>query len=83
MSTPDQLIPRRPNETDAERRFREAINRLGGQLLQTLDASMGLRTAPNEASRARGRARGHLSDFAAQAQIAFGTAQERALPPED
>lgn len=71
------LLPERQSETDAERRLREAINRLGGQLLGTLDAAMAFRTAPAEAQRARHRARGHLVDFAVLAAMALAMKEER------
>lgn len=70
------LLPERESETDAERRLREAINRLGGQLIGVLDAAMALRTAPAEAQRARHRARGHLVDFAAAAAMALAMKEE-------
>lgn len=57
-----QLLPERAGETDDERRLREAINRLGGQLLSTIDAAIKLRTAVGEAQKARHTARGHLRD---------------------
>lgn len=74
------LLPRRAGETDAETRLREAINRLGGQLIKAVDASMSLRSAPQDAQRTRHIARGHLSDFAAQAMNALAQAEERNLP---
>ncbi|MEN9926282.1 MAG: hypothetical protein RL268_2408 [Pseudomonadota bacterium] len=69
------LLPDRTGETDAEKRFREAINRLGGQLLQTLDAAIMLRTADQNAQRTRHLARNDLSDFAQKAMHAFYLAQ--------
>lgn len=65
------LLPERQHETDAEKRLREAINRLGGQMLSVLDSAMALRTAAQDAQRERHRARGHLKDFAATAMIAL------------
>lgn len=61
------ILPTRTGETDAERRLRETVNRLGGQLLSTLDSAIGLRTAPAEAAKARHAARQHLTGFALHA----------------
>jgi hypothetical protein len=65
MTTPKaqtQLLPPRAGETDDELRLREAINRLGGQFLATIDAAIKFRTAPGEAQKARHTARAHLRD---------------------
>lgn len=78
--TPD-LLPERMNETDSERRLREAINRLGGQLVAVLDSAMALRTAPSDAQRERHRARGHLKDFAASAMIALAMKEQGERSP--
>lgn len=60
------LIAQRPNEDDDEQRFREAMERLGGQMMQTLDASIGLRSAAPETQRSRHLARGNLVSFLLQ-----------------
>lgn len=57
---PQRLLPPRNGETDDEKRLREAINRIGGQLIATLDAAIKLRNAPAEAQRTRHMARGEL-----------------------
>lgn len=64
------FLPPRSNETDGERRLREAINRQCQALLNTLDAAIELRTAPGEAARARHLARGDLLGFALKAMHA-------------
>lgn len=56
------LLPARSGETDEECRLRDAVNRLGGQLLATIDAAIKFRTAPSDAQKARHTARGHLRD---------------------
>jgi len=57
------MIAPRPNEDGEEQRFREAMDRLAGQMLQTLDASISLRTAAPDTQRSRHLARGHLLSF--------------------
>lgn len=57
---PESLIAPRPNETDEERRFREAMERLGGQIMSTVDAAIGLRTASPGVQRSRHIVRGEL-----------------------
>lgn len=64
------ILVGRPGETDEERRLREAIDRQAGQLLQTLDAAISLRTAPADAARTRHLARGDLLNFALKAMHA-------------
>ena len=61
------MIPQRPGETDEEGRMRESINRQTGQLLQTLDAAIGMRNAPPHVQRARHLARGDLLNFSLKA----------------
>ena len=61
MSKPTaNLLPQRANESDDERRLREALNRLGGQMIGAIDSAIQFRTAPQEAQRARHMARGEL-----------------------
>lgn len=59
-SQPSPFLPERPGETDDEQRLREAMNRLGGQMLGILDAAIELRTADNEVQRSRHLMRGQL-----------------------
>lgn len=54
------LLPARPGESDEERRLREALNRLGGQMMGAIDSAIQFRTAPQVAQRARHMARGEL-----------------------
>ena len=49
----DDLLPARPNETDDERRLREAMNRHLGAAMSTLDHAIKLRTAPGDVKRMR------------------------------
>lgn len=70
-----RLLPPRLGDTDDERRLREAINRLGTQLLATLDSAINLRTAPADAQKARHVARGHLQDFALHAALSLAHCQ--------
>ena len=44
------ILPARSGETDQERRMRETINRLAGQMIGALDAAIALRTAPGAAA---------------------------------
>jgi hypothetical protein len=57
---PAPLIAPRPNEDDDEQRFREAMERLGGQMIATLDSAIGMRTASPDTQRSRHLARGDL-----------------------
>lgn len=68
------ILPARSGETDPERRMRETVNRLGGQLLGALDSAIGLRTAPAEAAKARHAARQHLTGFALHAMHSLACA---------
>ena len=68
------ILPEQAGEDDEAKRLREAINRHGGQFLATLDAAIKMRTAPNEAQRARHMARGHLLDAALKAMHAYSVA---------
>lgn len=56
------LVAPRPNEDGEEQRFREALERMGAGLLQTLDAAIGMRTASPDTQRSRHLARGSLQD---------------------
>jgi hypothetical protein len=58
-------------ETDEEKRFREAMNRLSGQIMGTLDAAISFRQAPAESQRTRHRARAALVDCLLLAQHSF------------
>lgn len=77
------ILPRRSGETDSERRLREALNRHCGQALATLDAAISLRTAPQEAQKARHVARGAMMDFCTKAMLALAFAEEGDLPQDD
>jgi hypothetical protein len=66
-----RLLPARPGESDDERRLREAVNRLGGQLMAALDAAIAMRSAPPEAQRQRHVARGSLVNFGSAALLAL------------
>ena len=79
MSDTPTILPVRVGETDTERRLREAINRHGGQMLSVLDAALALRSAPDQAQRARHKARGYMIDFALNAMHAIALKEE---PPE-
>lgn len=57
------LPPAVEGEPDEERRLRDAINRMGGQMLSALDSAVALRTAPAEAQRERHNARARLEEF--------------------
>lgn len=60
MSREKIMLPVRVGETDKEKRLREALNRLGGQVVGAIDAAIEMRTAPQEAQRARHMARGAI-----------------------
>jgi hypothetical protein len=68
---PQDILPRRPGETDRERRFRETINLHCGKAVATLDEFIQLRTADSAPARARHIARGHIVDFAIKALYAY------------
>lgn len=55
------IIAPRANEDDEEQRFREAMERMGAQIMQTLDAAIQMRTAAPETQRSRHLVRGDLS----------------------
>ena len=77
------FLPQRAGETDAERRLREALNRHCSQALAALDAALALRTAPQEAQKARHQARNGLTEFCSKAMLALAYAQEHNLPSFD
>lgn len=58
---PAPLIAPRPHEDDDEQRFREAMERLGGQIMATVDAAIGMRSAAPDTQRSRHQARGELA----------------------
>ena len=70
------FLPQRAGETDAERRLREALNRHCSQALAALDAALALRTAPQEAQKARHQARNGLTEFCSKAMLALAFAEE-------
>ena len=76
------IIPARSGESDQERRMRETINRLAGQMIGALDAAIALRTAPGAAAKARHVARGHLTDFALHAMQAVALSESHASKGE-
>jgi hypothetical protein len=59
---PTPLIAPRSNEDDGERRFREALERHGDSMMQTLDAAVALRQAHPATQRARHLSRSALQD---------------------
>jgi hypothetical protein len=65
------LIAPRPNETDEEQRFREAMERLGGQIMTTLDSAIQTRTAAPETQRSRHLVRGELTTVLLRAMNTF------------
>ncbi len=75
------MLMRRAGETDEEQRFREAINRLTGQIMSVVDSTLPLRTAPAEAQRQRHMVRGHLKEAALLARDALELS--RALGSEE
>ena len=74
------LLPVRSGETDDERRLREAINRLSGQILNAVDAAIQFRSAPAEAQRIRHMARAKLVEGAVLAMHALALT---ASPPSE
>lgn len=82
MTKAPDLLPERAGETDEERRLREAVNRLTGQLMGTLDAALRLRSAPNEAQKFRHVARSHLVEFSLKAMHAQAIAIEARSPDQ-
>lgn len=78
MNEPKRMkfIPLRRNETDAEGRLREALNRHCGNAMAALDAALALRSAPEQAQKTRHLARNELTDFCAKAMLALAFAEE-------
>lgn len=74
------FLPRRAGETDAERRLREALNRHCTAALAAVDSALALRTAPQEAQKARHQARNALTEFCSKAMLALAYAEEHNLP---
>ncbi len=58
---PGPIIAPRTHEDDEEQRLREAMERLGGQIMATLDAAIQMRTAAPETQRSRHLMRGELT----------------------
>lgn len=67
-------IPAREGETDEARRYREALNRHAEGIMRTIDAGLGLRTAPSHVQRARHVARNDLQTVLLRAMHAFDIA---------
>lgn len=65
------FLPKREGETDDERRFREAMDRLCGQMVTTIDAALRTRSLPQEGKRNRHKAIANLKDMAIHARAAF------------
>ena len=76
MSERITILPERRGETDDERRLRETINRLGGQMLAALDSAINFRSAPQHAQKARNIARGKMTDFSLSAMNALAHCEE-------
>jgi hypothetical protein len=77
------FLPTRENETDAERRLREALNRHCGNAMAALDAALALRTAPQQAQKTRHLARDGMTDFCARAMLALSYAEAPITPPSE
>lgn len=71
------FFPARENETDSERRLREATERHCAAALAALDSAVALRTAPQEAQRIRHQARNHLVEFCTKAMLALALVEEK------
>jgi len=65
------IIAPRMNEDDEEQRFREAMERLGGQIIATLDSTIQTRTAAPETQRSRHLVRGELATALLRAMNTF------------
>lgn len=83
MSERITILPPRSGETDDEQRLRETINRLGGQLLVALDYALNMRTAPQEAQKARHLARGKMTDFGLAAMHSLALVEAGKVKAED
>lgn len=67
----EAFLPKRENETDDEKRFREALDRLCAQMVTTIDAALRTRTLPQEGKRNRHKAIAHIKDAAISARAAY------------
>ena len=76
MSERITILPERRGETDDERRLRETINRLGGQMLAALDSAINFRIAPQQAQKARNIALTKITDFSLCAMNALAHCEE-------
>lgn len=69
---PEALLPDVYSDDTEVRRLWEAFNRLGGQLMSTIDAAVKMRTASPAAQRERHNARRHLQQAGQHAMNAIG-----------
>lgn len=68
---PAPLIAPRPNEDDDEQRFREALERLGSQIMATMDSAICMRTASADTQRSRHLTKGELTNALLRALNTF------------
>lgn len=71
MSSDGLALPPRENETDDERRLREALNRHAEGFMRSLDAAISLRTAPAHVQRTRHVAKNDLQSALLRAMHAM------------
>ncbi|MBK8772898.1 MAG: hypothetical protein IPM06_21045 [Rhizobiales bacterium] len=68
----DPLLPDVYADDPDVARLAEVINRLGGQMMSSIDAAVRTRTAPSAAQRERHNARRHLQQAGLHAMAALG-----------
>jgi len=79
----EPIIPPTAFSDDPDtQRLVEAMNRLGGQMLSTIDSALRLRNAPAAAQRERHKARGHLAEAATHALVALGYSRNSLKTPK-
>ena len=76
------FIPPRMGESREVQQLREMLNLRGGQMMQSLDVALRLRTAQPEVAKQRHRARNAFTDFALQVMHAIALAENQPSEPE-
>ena len=84
MSERTVILPPRTGETDKEKKMRQLIDQLGGQMLAALDGALDLRsrTASQDLQKARHIARAKMTEFALSAMNAVAHREAAKITPE-
>lgn len=75
VKTPKPILPPVYSESADVQRLAAALNRIGSEFLQAIDAAISLRTAPQEAQRDRATAARLLREAAQNGMAALGYAK--------